>query len=240
MSFSAFDAADAVAAAVTVTVAVVLPHSVSGRQSCPMMSQEFTILADSNVKRFVTMTNRRACPELDQAQIVMCGKMPMLETCLSEVRSQATIVIIACLTNFLTQAPGTASAPVGVEPILLKIFGSLKTSCSDNPDRFYLVCPPMYRTFPLWYRDGLPEDLGKFSAVFADHPPNLLLMPSFPTPQFESDGVHLLPAAGLEYLFHLFDSAKEVIRRDGLDPETRIGVSSESTRVLEDRMMVLE
>ena len=99
----------------------------------------------------------------------------------------------------------------------------------------------MYRTNPLWYRDGLPEILGKFSSVFSvERPSNLFLMPSFSSPAFEADGIHLTPSSGLEYLYHLFDSAKLVLQNCCLDLSEKSVVGSEATRVLEDRVMALE
>ena len=81
----------------------------------------------------------------------------------------------------------------------------------------------------------------KFSSIFAkDRPTNLLLMPSFPNPDFVSDGVHLSPQSGLEYLFFLFDSARTVIEASLSSPEVKISSGTESTRLLEDRVMALE
>ena len=109
------------------------------------------------------------------------------------------------------------------------------------PDRVFLICPPMFRTLPLWYRDSLPEVLTKFSQCLASgFPPNVQLMPSFSTPQFEDDGVHLTPYSGLEFVLHLFDSAARVVDQAQLPLEDLAVVSQESTRHLEDRVVALE
>ena len=73
-----------------------------------------------------------------------------------------------------------------------------------------------------------------------DRPPNLFLLPSYAMPEYESDGVHLTPFSGLEFVLHLFDASEALL--DGLAasaPEVA-SKTSESTRVLEDRMMALE
>ena len=58
----------------------------------------------------------------------------------------------------------------------------------------------MYHTSPVWYLDGLPEILLLFSRIFSvDKPPNLHLLPSFSFPDFEFDGIHLLPYPGLQF-----------------------------------------
>ena len=201
----------------------------------------FSILGDSNVKRFVTLVNRRACPELESAQVLLCGRLALLSDALGEVRDVTDVVLVSCLTNFLTSASGSSSAALRVEPALLDFRSKIHDFCKKFPERFVLVFPPMYRSNPLWYRDELPEVLKRFSSVLSDQRPrNLILMSSFSSPSFESDGVHLTPYSGLEYLLFLFDSARDAIRLDGLEPEDRSEIGHEATRVLEDRMMVIE
>ena len=202
---------------------------------------KFAVVADSNLHRFVTLVNRRACPDLNTSQLLSCGKLALLEQVLSEIESEADVCVLACLTNFLTAATGTQSASIRVESILLEVQQKVFRSCNDDPTRQFLVCPPMYRSFPLWYRDGLSAILNKFSTVMcSDRPKNLLIMPSFPNPCFESDGVHLNPTSGLEYVFFLFDTAKDVIKKSRMElPEVSF-VNAESSRVVEDRVMALE
>ena len=69
----------------------------------------------------------------------------------------------------------------------------------QRPDVQLFICPPMYGQSPIGYREGLPEILQKFSDVMKAKPGNSFLMPSFPTPQFESGGVQLSSYSGLEY-----------------------------------------
>ena len=93
----------------------------------------------------------------------------------------------------------------------------------------------------MWYQENLPEVLISFSqAMSVDRPPNLRLMSSFPTPILEPDGVHLTSFSGLEYLIHLFDASELIIEGLGDSPEDVLLSLCESTRVLEDRVLVLE
>ena len=64
--------------------------------------------------------------------------------------------------------------------------------------------------------------------------------PSFPTPSYDSDGVHLDAYSGFEFVLHLFDSVQLILSQQVQDPETRSPVATESTRVPEDRVMVLK
>ena len=187
--------------------------------------------------------SRRACPDLEASQVLSCGKLALLADALRDVRQASDTCIVACLTNFITSASGTSAASIRAEEVLMEVQTLVSNACQEHPERMYLVCPPMYRSAPLWYRDGMPEILKKFSAVFGKDQArvaNLLLMPSFPTPSFEEDGVHLTPISGLEYLYHLFDDARNVISRQTLSTSGKCDVGSESTRVLEDRMMAIE
>ena len=128
-----------------------------------------------------------------------------------------------------------------IDPVLQDVKAALLDACAANPARRYLVAPPMYRTHPLWYREGLPEILTSFSLIMShERPENLHLLPSFSTPEFDQGGVHLTPYSGLEFVLSLVDGAQELI--DGLPTATEEVVSknTESTRVLEDRVVALE
>ena len=204
-------------------------------------SRVFTLLGDSNVQRHVNKASLRANPAMKSAQILSCGHIGIFKDMLAKVRSQSCVCIVACLTNFLCKADGPESVSQRIDPVLGELREILDAACSDHPDRFYIISPPMYRTSPVWYREGLPEVLTTFSQTMnQEKPPNLLLMPSFPTPAYQSDGVHLTPYSGLEYLMHLFDSSEEVIATLQSSPDVATARNTEGTRVLEDRVVALE
>jgi len=208
------------------------------------MSQDrvFSIVGDSNVQRFANQVTQRACPDIAKAHIFSCGKLQLLPDALKEIHPDTTACILSCVSNFLCDTtPGSSSASVRVDSAIEDFRKYLLAACSENPDVFYLVCPPMYRRSPLWYRDGLPEILKKFSSMMSSNRPNnLLLLPSFPNPDFDSDGVHLTPFSGLEFIFHLFDSSKKALEMSEKSADERLPTSCEAIRVLEDRMMANE
>jgi len=202
---------------------------------------KFALIGDSNVRRFVTSINKRVCPDISTAQITSCGKISMLAEALREVSDDSDAVILTCVTNFLAESTGSSAAGVRVEPVITEFKARLAEACEAFPDRKYLVTPPMFRSRPTWFKEGLPEILQKFSSLMtADQPSNLLLMPSFPTPEYESDGIHLTPYAGVEYLVHLFDSARSLITLSGSKTSVKVDHGTEATRVLEDRMVAVE
>ena len=204
-------------------------------------ARSFSIIGDSNVSRNATAVNFRACPPLAGAQLLSCGRLAVLPQTLTQVTSD--VCILSCITNFITKTKSAANSSVSVrvEPIIMDIKRYIAAASVAAPDRVFLICPPMFRTLPLWYRDSLPEVLTKFSQCLSSgFPPNVQLMPSFSTPQFEDDGVHLTPYSGLEFVLHLFDSAARVIDQAQLPLEDQAVVSQESTRHLEDRVVALE
>jgi hypothetical protein len=160
------------------------------------------------------------------------------------IKEESTVCIVACVTNFITDsADASSSVSHRISPILKEFFEILSQNCSSHSDRRYVVCPPMYRRWPLWYRDGLPEVLQSFSDHYAQGAlslTNLSAMPGFPTPSFESDGIHLTPYSGLEYVLHLFDRAQMILSTSSLSVENREPILSESNRLLSDQVIALQ
>lgn len=206
------------------------------------MSQDrvFSILGDSNVQRHMNPMNCRDRPLMTGAQVIPCGRLSLLSAALGSIRPESTLCIMSCITNFITSSSASDSVSIRSEPVMLEFLEKLSQCCEARPDLTFLVCPPMYRRSPIWYREGLPEILMKFSNVMLSRPASVLMMPSFSTPSFESDGVHLSAYSGLAFVLHLFDSANHLIDVQGLNQEAMTTIASESTRVLEDRVMVLE
>ena len=200
----------------------------------------FTLLGDSNIHRHVNKTSLRANPAMKASQILTCGNLSIFSESLAKVRPESNACIVSCLSNFLSSAEGP-DVNQRIDPILSEIKALLDQVCSENQERFYLISPPMYRTSPVWYREGLPEIMTRFSQTMVqDKPKNMLLLPSFPTPSYVADGVHLTPFSGLEFLMYLFDSSEEAITNLAATPEASASRASEGTRLLEDRMMAME
>ena len=201
----------------------------------------FSLLGDSNVVRNLTPFNCRDRPLMTGAQLIPCGRMDVLAESLRQVRAESNVILMVCVTNFLTRsdsAQGTISQRI--ESILLEFLRLTNEFALATPEVVFLVSPPMYRMFPIWYRDGMPEVLKKFSDIMGKRAPNVHLLPSFATPSLESDGIHLTAYSGLEFVVHLFDSSVNLIDSLASKPEKVLTQNCESSRVLEDRMMALE
>ena len=205
------------------------------------MSHLFSLIGDSNIRRYLNKNSLRGSPLLKSCQVLSCGHPEGFAAALGKVRSESTACIVSCISNFVADADGPTSVSHRVDPVLQDVRAALLDACSANPGKRYLVAPPMYRTHPLWYREGMPEILTTFSLIMSnERPENLHLLPSFATPEYDQGGVHLTPYSGLEFVLGLVDGAQELI--DGLPtaPEGVVVKNTESTRVLEDRMVALE
>ena len=199
-----------------------------------------SIIGDSNIKRHMSTNNCRDRPLMSGAQIVQCGRAALLAASLQSIRAESNVCVLSCVTNFITSTVGSSAISLRVEPVFTDFLTKLSACAASRPDVEFLICPPMYRLAPIWYREGLPEVLQKFSDVMKGRPSNCHMMPSFPTPNYEDDGVHLTAYSGFEFVLHLFDSMSSVLSNLELEPEARSIIASESSQVLEDRVMVLE
>ena len=204
-------------------------------------SRVFSLILDTNLRCHVNKSSIRANPLMKSTQVISCGVLDLLLESLQQVKPEANFCIVSCLTPFIALAEGPSTISLRVDPVLQDVRGAILDQCLSNPDRFYALSPPMYRTQPLWYREGLPEILNLFSQVFAsDQPDNLILMPSFPTPEYESNGVHLTAFSGLEFISYLFDTSQELVDNLSLAPPEVTQKVCEATRVLQDRVTTLE
>ena len=79
----------------------------------------FSLIGDSNVQRNMNSTNCRDRPLMSEAQVIPCGRLSLLAESLRQVRENSNVVVLACVSNFITSSDGTISSVTNhVEPIL--------------------------------------------------------------------------------------------------------------------------
>ena len=200
----------------------------------------FSILGDSNVIRNMTPFNCRDRPLMKNSQNIQVGRLDLLAESLRQVRVESNVVLLSCITNFLTSSSSDGSVSQRVEHLLAQFIDLVDKFATEKPECLLFISPPMYRMFPIWYRDGMPEVMKCFSAAMIRKASNVKLLPSFSTPNYEADGVHLTAYSGLEFVVHLFDSSLSMIEALAAQPEEVLTQNCEASRVLEDRMMALE
>ena len=203
------------------------------------MSLIFTIIGDSNVSQNMIPLNIEHRPGLCDAQVLSCSRIAVLPDALRSVRATSNVLILSCLTNYLTSSEESSTTSDRVSPIISEFKRCIEAFCLSRPSTLVAVAPPMYRTIPYWYNLGLPEILIKFSALLStNRPPNLQLLNGFPGAELKPDGVHLTPYSGLRYIVHVFDGARAISEAPVLAPELQS--TNEAVRVVTDRVGVLE
>ena len=200
----------------------------------------FTLIGDSNVRRHMNPTNCRDRPLMSGCQVLPCTKLSLLAESLKAIRSESTVCVLSCLTNFIASSSEAGAVSHRVVPILQDVLQAVNEAAQSTPGRNFLISPPMYRKTPLWYRDGMPEIMTKFSEIMSGRRESVYLMSSFPNPVLEDDGVHLSLYSGLEFVLHLFDEATSVLDSIGSSVSVATSKTSEASRVLQDRVMAIE
>ena len=127
------------------------------------LSRVFSVIGDSNIQRHVTKNSCRANPAVKASQMLSCGHVGIFGAALEKVRSQSNVIIVACISSFLASADGPVSVAHRVAPVLEAFLSDLVVACAARPGQSFMIAPPMYRTHPVWYREGLPEIMSMFS-----------------------------------------------------------------------------
>lgn len=83
-----------------------------------MAQQLFVIIGNSNVRRNVNKTNKRSCPQLSTTKVLTCNDISIFDETLSEVPDDANVLLLSCISNFLTAAPEDSLVSKRVEPVL--------------------------------------------------------------------------------------------------------------------------
>jgi len=83
-----------------------------------MAQQLFVLVGDSNVRRNVNKMNKRSCPQLSSATVVTCNDASIFEEVLGSVRDDVNVLLLSCITNFITSAPEDSMVAKRVEPVL--------------------------------------------------------------------------------------------------------------------------
>ena len=102
----------------------------------------FALIGDSNIHRHVNKTSSRAHPSLQTAQIIPCGHLGIFSESLQKLKPEVNVCVVACLTNFLSDADGPQTISHRIDPVLQQIRDMLLEFCTTNPARSYLISPP--------------------------------------------------------------------------------------------------
>jgi len=69
-----------------------------------MAQLRYAIVGDSNVRRNVNKTNKRSCPQLASTRVLTCNDFSIFDEVLGQVHDDADVLLLSCITNFITAA----------------------------------------------------------------------------------------------------------------------------------------
>ncbi len=139
------------------------------------------------------------------------------------IRPGLSLVVVSVLSNFLCDAGQNVDQSERLDTLNKVIrdhVGLLAQYARDNAASRFVIVPPLTRSVPDWFSAYLPGLSSLLlSEVISLSSTQLKCLSPFisPASYFDSDGVHLNPAAGLEFIKYIFagvDQAYPVI--DGL------------------------
>ena len=207
----------------------------------------FSLVGDSNIHHHMTSANTRGRLPMSEAQVITGGgRLSSLSATLESVRPESDACVVACISNILSSASVDHSSSLvsKIEPLIKSFFEKVASFGLSRPALNVFVCPPMYRTNPIWYRDGMSTILQQYAQTFNQlvkiQSTNVRMMPCFSKMQLESDGVHLNPVSGVEYVLYLFEAPEAIMTSGLMSTEEKVDAVEASTRTLEDRVHVLE
>ena len=201
----------------------------------------YSIIGDSNIRRNVTAMNIASRQALATCQVIDCPQLNNLEGALASVRDTSTVCVVSAISELLVHCEDRGSVQASVEHVMTSLAGKLGILCRARSGLSVMLAPPMYRTTPLWYRQHLAELANVFSEVFSrDKPANLFLLPSFINQDILDDGYHLNPVAGLYYLIHLIDESEKLLKLASSSADDTVKTVTETSRSNRDRIVMLE
>ena len=83
-----------------------------------MAQLRYVFIGDSNVRRNVNKTNKRSCPQLSSTTVLTCNDFSNFDEVLGQVRDDVDVLLLSCISNFITSSPEDSMVGKRVEPIL--------------------------------------------------------------------------------------------------------------------------
>ena len=201
----------------------------------------YSVIGDSNIRRNMTSMNVASRQVMAECEVIDCPPLSNLEDAFASVRKESTVCIFQASTQLLVAAADVGTFLSTIETLLHELAAKVTVFCRARSSMMIMVCPPMYRPWPLWYRHHLPEVASTFSQVFSRIDlPNILMLPSFINQEILVDGIHLTPVAGLHYLLHMFDESEKALKSRTLSSDEKVTSVVESSRSNLDRIVLME
>ena len=73
---------------------------------------------------------------MSDAQVIPCGRLELLAEALKQARASSNVIVLSCITNFLTgSTDATSSISIRVEPILKEVQTIVEAASLANEER---------------------------------------------------------------------------------------------------------
>ena len=94
------------------------------------MSRMISVVGDDNVRRNMTGLNLASREAMKSSQVIDCSNLASLDAALDSVRSDSTVCIVACITEFLVASGDCGTIFSTIDPILATFTQKLHDFCS--------------------------------------------------------------------------------------------------------------
>ena len=92
----------------------------------------FSIVGDSNVRRNMTSLNIASREAMKSAEVIDCNAITSLDAALSSVRSESSVCLVACITEFLLSAGECGTILSTIDPVLASFAQKLSSFCGTR------------------------------------------------------------------------------------------------------------
>lgn len=96
------------------------------------ISRVYTIIGDANVRRNMTALNVASREVMKKAEVIDCVQLTTLDSALSKVRVESSILIVASVTEFLLSGGDCGSIASSIDHILTSFVAKVTSFCSSH------------------------------------------------------------------------------------------------------------
>ena len=153
----------------------------------------FSVIGDSNVQRNLVEYNCTGRVDMTSAQLIPCTSMSTFGACLTRVRAESNILILAILSNFLRDSEAVADPGWYSDLCYIRLKGivflrvcfysplvsrisavyesfraTLHPYVDGNPDLHVMICPPQFSRQPSWYASALSQAVQLLNRLVVD------------------------------------------------------------------------
>ena len=97
------------------------------------ISRVYTIIGDANIRRNMTSLNIASRDVMKKAEVIDCLQLSSLDSALSQVRVESSILIVASITEFLLAGGDCGTIASSIDHILTSFAAKVTGHCAAHP-----------------------------------------------------------------------------------------------------------